>query len=124
MKLVMPKPGMLGTMFVGSDRYIVICAHVLSPKKVVVITDCFDFYEKYKDLIIERDGCQFIPNELRNKLRNSAIDFVIHNGIMEFMGENIYSLRKNGKWFKKGENCWGTGFIKWGIGENYIDPEF
>ena len=124
MKSVMPKPGMLGTMFVGSDRYIVICAHVLSPKNVVVITDCFDFGEKYNDLIIERDGCQFVPTELKNKLLNSAIDSAIDNGIMEFMGENTYSLRKNGKWFKKGKSCCGTGFIKWGIGENYIDPDF
>ena len=37
---------------------------------------------------------------------------------------DIYKLRKNGRWVKKGNGLWGTGAVYFGHADEYRDPSF
>lgn len=113
-EVVLPVSGMLGTMFVGSDRYAVVCTKVSSNKRceLVVFYD-FDDIDK-EDLIIDEDGIEYLSEKAMYK----------HNLINVFNSVK-YSLRKNGLWYESGtttkRGCCGVIF---GKANPYIDPNF
>ena len=104
-----PEPGMLGTEYVGSDRYAIVCIDVLSPKRVSVLR----LYDISED----------------NVYTNEHV-YLDNNGIMWYEGYEklstknveIYSLRKNNKWHKAKSNY--SSPISFGYCNPYRDPSF
>ena len=113
-----PEPGMLGTEYVGSDRYAVICISVDSPKRVTIA---------YFDEISDEREAKDNPN----------ID-IDENGVMRYLKldefiEKLYkrdlekwSLRTkaNGKQYWKEIGVTSSSYIHWGIANPYRDPNF
>ena len=81
--VILPVRGMVGTLHVGSDRYVVCCKAVISNKKVRLV-NIYDIDEDNKDqYIYEKDGVEYLKDEAFNKFMRDG---------------ELYSLRKNGTW--------------------------
>lgn len=108
--VILPVRGMVGTLHVGSDRYVVCCKDVISNKKVRLV-NIYDIDEDNKDqYIYEKDGVEYLSDEAFNK----------------FMCDGeLYSLRKNGTWREVGiptrESCC---IVMFGHANPYLDPDF
>ena len=123
-----PVAGMMGTMFVGSDRYKVVCVKVLSPKRVltawlgdfpVKTVDGLDYYDGDVNTLYSRitqvpgwANAEHMTEEDIKELIQHEID------------DNTYTLRQNGRWIKKGSPAHSTGAIHWGKADEYRDPSF
>lgn len=133
---IMPTPGMLGTYFVGSDRYEVVCAKVLSPKRVIVL-DIHDPKKKIVDGIEYYDGDieQFLKDNMPSldkeyarakkygySKEDAEADYVFN--MKRFEHDSYFSLRKGGRWLHKGANRFSTGAVHFGHAERYLDPSF
>ena len=104
---IMPLPGMMGTEFVGSDRYGVVCVSVDSPKRITVC--------KLWGL---DEGCDKTNPNIKTD----------ENGIMWWNGKinehdcSKWSLRKGGRWKQMGKE-W-SGAVHFGVCDPYRDPDF
>lgn len=114
-KTYMPKPGMLGTEYVGSDRYAVVCVSVDSPKRITV--------KRVWEL--DENNIKEHPNiDIDDEGVMLAID--IDKFRMSEDGKK-WSLRTN----KRGKESWHemgsssrSSSIHWGIAYPYRDPDF
>lgn len=108
-----PLPRMLGTEYVGSDRYVVVCVSVDSPKRISV-AKLWDIDENNIDNHpnIEKDdeGIMWIKDLSKERTYNTS----------------KWSLRKN----KRGREYWKemnkdySSTIYWGEANPYRDPDF
>lgn len=123
-----PVAGMMGTMFVGSDRYMAVCVKVLSPKRVIVNVHG-DYKVKNVDGIDYYDGDVEALYEHTVALPSWVSELKIEGEKLEEFKKkefkkHVYSLRKNGRWMPAGRGAWHTGSIHWGVAEEYLDPSF
>lgn len=114
-KTYMPKPQMLGTEYVGSDRYAVVCVSVDSPKRITV--------KRVWEL--DENNVKEHPN----------ID-IDDEGVMWAIDINKFNMSEDGKkWSlrtnKRGKESWHemgsssrSSSIHWGIADPYRDPNF
>ena len=87
--VILPVRGMVGTLHVGSDRYVVCCKDVISNKKVRLV-NIYDITEDNKDqYIYEKDGAEYLTDEAFDKFVNPIN--TLH-----------FSLRNNGTWHSVG----------------------
>ena len=87
--VILPVRGMVGTLHVGSDRYVVCCKDAISNKKVLLV-NIYDITEDNKDqYIYEKDGIEYLTDEAFDKFVNPIN--TLH-----------FSLRKNGTWHSVG----------------------
>lgn len=120
-EVVLPVPGMFGTMYVGSDRYAVICTEVISNKKCNIII-CHNLTENNIEDVTKKDeeGIEYMDptyfEYIKEKFKN--VD-------PEYDERLEYSLRKNGLWYQKGSEmrpgCCG---VRFGYAQPYCDPSF
>ena len=112
-----PSVGMCATMFVGSDRYAMVVTEVINKKKIRVDHMVDEDYngEKHSD----QNGADFVPIFNMNKYARVNDE---HTGF-ESTGQ-IYTYRKNKRWMREGDDCWGTRSIHLGKADNYMDPSF
>ena len=108
--VILPVRGMVGTLHVGSDRYVVCCKDVISNKKVCLV-NIYDIDEDNKDqYIYEKDGVEYLTDEAFNKFMRDG---------------ELYSLRKNGTWREVGiptrESCC---IVTFGHANPHLDPDF
>ena len=109
----MPLPGMLGTEYVGSDRYSVVCVSVDSPKRITV-AKLWDIDENniknHPNIEIDDEGIMWIKDLSKERTYNTS----------------KWSLRKNkrGKEYWKEMNKDYSSFIHWGEANPYRDPDF
>ncbi len=108
--VILPVCGMVGTLHVGSDRYVVCCKYVISNKKVRLV-NIYDITEDNKDqYIYEKDGVEYLTDEAFNKFMRDG---------------ELYSLRKNGTWREVGiptrESCC---IVTFGQANPHLDPDF
>lgn len=111
--MIMPQPGMLGTEYVGSDRYAVICVSVDSPKRITV-SKAWDIDENniknHPNIEIDDEGIMWIKDMSKQRTYNTS----------------KWSLRTN----KKGRQYWKemnkdySSTIHWGSANPYRDPDF
>lgn len=120
--VIEPKVGMLGTYFVGSDRYAVVVCKIFSPKKIFV-----QFLRD--DNITKRvvDGIEYWGDDAEQLMKSNQPnennpDFDWQN--TRFWKEGTYTLRKNGRWIEQGRGLWECGAIHLGIADPYLDPSF
>lgn len=109
----MPLPGMLGTEYVGSDRYAVVCVSVISPKRITV-AKLWDIDEdnikNHPNIEIDDENIMWIKDMKKERTYNTQ----------------NWSLRKN----KKGHEYWKemnkdySSTIHWGEANPYRDPSF
>lgn len=123
-----PTEGMMGTMFVGSDRYKVVCVKVLSPTRVVVAehgnfpvktVDNLDYYDGDVTALYERTVA--LPTWVNRETWEPGEfeEFKKRN-----FDEHVFSRRRNGRWLEKGKPAHSTGAIHWGKADEYRDPSF
>lgn len=104
----MPEPGMMGTEYVGSDRYAVVCVEVFSPKRIslyVLHNINEDNVEKHPDITVDDNGVMWYE----------PIEKIYKKDTQN------YSLRKDKSWRKMG------GFsspVYFGTANPYRDPSF
>lgn len=109
----MPLPGMLGTEYVGSDRYAVICVSVDSSKRITV-AKAWNIDENnidnHPNIEIDDEGIMWIKDMSKEKIYNTS----------------KWSLRNNkrGKYYWKEMNKYYSSSIYWGKAEPYRDPSF
>ena len=108
--VILPVRGMVGTLHVGSDRYVVCCKDAISNKKVLLM-NIYDITEDNKDqYIYEKDGVEYLTDEAFNKFMRDG---------------ELYSLRKNGTWREVGiptrQSCC---IVTFGYANPYLDPDF
>ena len=108
--VILPVRGMVGTLHVGSDRYVVCCKSVISNKKVRLV-NIYDITEDNKDqYIYEKDGVEYLTDEAFNKFMRDG---------------ELYSLRKNGTWREVGiptrKSCC---IVTFGHANPHLDPDF
>ena len=108
--VILPVRGMVGTLHVGSDRYVVCCKDVISNKNVRLV-NIYDITEDNKDqYIYEKDGVEYLTDEAFNKFMRDG---------------ELYSLRKNGTWREVGiptrESCC---IVTFGHANPHLDPDF
>lgn len=130
-----PKVGMLGTYFVGSDRYAVVVAKVFSPKKIFAI----DVDEStLSNKRVDENGIEWLDEETVAKILNditpnrSWYEGMPENEIVEvlefdtkrFNRDNTYTFRKNGRWVEEGQSLWDCSSIHLGVADPYRDPDF
>ena len=110
--VILPVRGMVGTLYAGSDRYVVCCNVVWSNKKVGLVR-IFDITEDNKDkYIYEKDGVEYLTDEAFNKFVH-GIDTL------------PYSLRKNGTWHTVGSKTEpGCCSVTFGHAYPHLDPDF
>ena len=110
--VILPVRGMVGTLHVGSDRYVVCCNVVWSNKKVGLVR-IFDITEDNKDkYVYEKDGVEYLTDEAFNKFVH-GIDTL------------PYSLRKNGTWHTVGSKIEpGCCSVIFGHAYPHLDPDF
>lgn len=109
--------GLAGTMFVGSDRYAVVITEVISQKEVRV-ADMHDI-DYSNNLRKDDNGNDYLTNDTMCnyvKVNPDRTGFVS-------IGD-IYKLRKNGRWIRKGHDLWETGAVHFGHADEYRDPSF
>ena len=108
--VILPVRGMVGTLHVGSDRYVVCCKDAISNKKVCLV-NIYDITEDNKDqYIYEKDGVEYLKDEAFNKFMRDG---------------ELYSLRKNGTWREVGiptrQSCC---IVTFGHANPHLDPDF
>ena len=108
--VILPVRGMVGTLHVGSDRYVVCCKDAISNKKVLLV-NIYDITEDNKDqYIYEKNGVEYLRDEAFNKFMRDG---------------ELYSLRKNGTWREVGiptrQSCC---IVKLGYANPHLDPDF
>lgn len=110
--VILPVCGMVGTLYAGSDRYVVCCNVVWSNKKVGLVR-IFDITEDNKDkYVYEKDGVEYLTDEAFNKFVH-GIDTL------------PYSLRKNGTWHTVGSKTEpGCCSVTFGHAYPHLDPDF
>lgn len=110
--VILPVRGMVGTLYAGSDRYVVCCNVVWSNKKVGLVR-IFDITEDNKDkYVYEKDGVEYLTDEAFNKFVH-GIDTL------------PYSLRKNGTWHTVGSKTEpGCCSVTFGHAYPHLDPNF
>ena len=110
--VILPVRGMAGTLYAGSDRYVVCCNVVWSNKKVGLVR-IFDITEDNKDkYVYEKDGVEYLTDEAFNKFVH-GIDTL------------PYSLRKNGTWHTVGSKTEpGCCSVTFGHAYPHLDPDF
>ena len=110
--VILPVRGMVGTLYAGSDRYVVCCNVVWSNKKVGLVR-IFDITEDTKDkYVYEKDGVEYLTDEAFNKFVH-GIDTL------------PYSLRKNGTWHTVGSKTEpGCCSVTFGHAYPHLDPDF
>ena len=110
--VILPVRGMVGTLYAGSDRYVVCCNVVWSNKKVGIVR-IFDITEDNKDkYVYEKDGVEYLTDEAFNKFVH-GIDTL------------PYSLRKNGTWHTVGSKTEpGCCSVTFGHAYPHLDPDF
>ena len=110
--VILPVRGMVGTLYAGSDRYVVCCNVVWSNKKVGLVR-IFDITEDNKDnYVYEKDGVEYLTDEAFNKFVH-GIDTL------------PYSLRKNGTWHTVGSKTEpGCCSVTFGHAYPHLDPDF
>ena len=110
--VILPVRGMVGTLYAGSDRYVVCCNVVWSNKKIGLVR-IFDITEDNKDkYVYEKDGVEYLTDEAFNKFVH-GIDTL------------PYSLRKNGTWHTVGSKTEpGCCSVTFGHAYPHLDPDF
>ena len=110
--VILPVRGMVGTLYAGSDRYVVCCNVVWGNKKVGLVR-IFDITEDNKDkYVYEKDGVEYLTDEAFNKFVH-GIDTL------------PYSLRKNGTWHTVGSKTEpGCCSVTFGHAYPHLDPDF
>jgi len=114
-KQYMPEPGMLGTEYVGSDSYAMVCLSVDSPKRITVgrlsnIDENTDI-ENHPNIIIDDEGVMRLK---------------------DIKKEKVYSIEKwSLRTDKRGRQTWRemgkdnhSSSIHWGIAEPHRSLEF
>lgn len=114
-----PKVGMLGTEYVGSDRYGVICLQVNSPKKIV-IGRLFNLNEdnvkNNKDIRIDDEGVSWMDTDSKTLEK-----YGIHGARdMEFWSLRTNKRTGNTSWHEQGKSKRSSS-IHWGIASPHID---
>ena len=118
MSVLTPELGMVGTMFVGTDRYAMVVTEVFNDKKIRV--DYIENDEMSEIVTEENKKWDRLPWSVLVKNHVRANDS--HKG-WEGRGK-IYTYRKNKRWMREGDDCWGTCSIHLGKADNYRDPSF
>ena len=109
--------GLCGTMFVGSDRYAIVITEVISDKEIRIADMHDEDYERNIKKDSNMNDCLY-PDIMRKYAR-------LNEERTKFCSDgDIYKLRKNGRWIKKGRGLWETGGVHFGKAENYMDPDF
>lgn len=114
-EIILPVKKMVGTVFYGSDRYVVVCTNVYSNKKCSIVILYRIEENNYKEYVkTDKDGIEYLKDEFYDKFMN------------EYEIEKInYSLRKNGVWYPIGNPIQsGCGGIRFGYAMPYQDPSF
>lgn len=130
-----PEVGMLGTYFVGSDRYAIVVFKVITAKKIMVLKDYVD--ESILEKKVVRNGIEYLPEDVLNGLVERATpnreeygiyannsDEIFEWDLNRFNKESTYTLRKNGRWIEAGRGLWECGSIHLGVADPYLDPCF
>lgn len=124
-------PGMMATMYVGSDRYKkIVVAH---PTKNTIIVEWYD--EEIHGPVAVHDGVEFANPanfEERDKFYNERCKAKDkgYGATEEELAKTTYTLgstfswRRNNRWMPKGSGMWETGAIHVGKGDEYRDPDF
>jgi len=103
-----PEVGMMGTEYVGSDRYAVVCTEILSPKRINIATLYGvdeDNIKTNEDITVDKNGVMWYE----------AVSSIREND------KKKYSLRKDKSWQKSG----GTSSrVYFGVANPYRDPSF
>ena len=115
----MPEAGMLGTEYVGSDRYAVVCISVDSPKRVSLLRLGFDDEDEMMrilDIDTDSDGVQRVSDETLEEIKKS----------LSYGDIEKWSMRRghNGKNYWKEMNKAYSTTVHWGIAKPYRDPDF
>ena len=112
-----PSVGMCATMFVGSDRYAMVVTEVINKKKIRVDYMEDSHYNEAKTT--DESGADFIPAYKMNVYTqiNDDRTSIVPRG-------QIYTYRKNKRWMRECDSCWGTCSIHLGKADNYRDPSF
>ena len=128
-----PEVGMLGTLYVGSDRYPYVVLKTYSPKRIVAI----DINEDAPR--VERGGVEYYDGDVRTIARQSLPSFeryflstssleealeAFSRELGRFLKEHTYTLRKNGRWVVEGEGLWESSGLHLGKADYYLDPSF
>jgi len=115
-----PKIGMLGTEYVGSDRYAVVCTQVYSLRKVAVgklhyLTE--DNVKNNPDILIDEEGVMWMSPDV---LKKYGID-----GSSDIERWTLRINKTTGKksWHEEGK-ARKSSSIHWGIANPYRDPDF
>lgn len=130
---ITPTEGMAGTMFVGSDRYKVVCVKVVSPKRVLVAkhgsypiknVEGVDYYDgNVAELLNE-----IVPNikwyDRYDDATAEEKEKWLQYDLKRFYQQHTYTLRQNGRWVEKGEKPFSCCSIHWGAADEYRDPCF
>lgn len=130
-----PKEGMLGTYYVGSDRYAIVVAKVITSKKIMILKHFVDDDVLEKKVTI--DGIEYLPDDVLNNLIKRSVpvrenyerygedaEDMFNWEIERFNKESTYTLRKNGRWVEQGRGLWECGSVHLGIADPYLDPCF
>ena len=117
MSVIKPELGMVGTMFVGSDRYARVVTEVFNDKKIRV-----DYLrdEEMPFVTTTADGWDRLESNALVKNHVKVDD--THTKYTGF--GIIYTYRKNKRWMQEKTDCWGTCSIHLGKAESYRDPNF
>ena len=109
--------GLAGTMFVGSDRYAVVITEVISQKEVRVAN--MEDADYNSNIMIDENTMEYIAPH--NMIKYARVND--ERTAFRATGD-IYKLRKNGRWIKKGHGLWETGAVHFGHVDEYRDPSF
>ena len=114
------EPGMLSTMYIGSDRYCyLVIAH---PTRNTIIVDFFN--KKPGNYYIDDDGIEYATNDCL-KSAESWWDTINSNPDEDYTRRrHIFTWRAKAKaWFRKGNSALCGGLVI-GQGNDYRDPDF
>lgn len=98
-------PGLVGTMHIGSDNYIVVVTKVISQKEIEIA----ETFHLNADDLLNDDGVDVVSRDMLAEIQDGIDDKV------------IYTLRKDGSWKPKGKNACS---VILGHGHKYLDPSF
>lgn len=108
-----PKPGMMGTEYVGSDRYAVVCVDNLTPKRIL-LKRLHEFDENniynQSNISVDEDGVMWYEDF--HKIDKKKCE--------------TYSKRKKGEWrklVKTGQYGYSSP-VYFGSAQPYRDPSF